>query len=73
MEIFAFLLAIGALAYLSKVGLIMYWAFSMDFDFHRPWPDELPYTEQVDQKRESLSPETQPEVALKEPASLLAT
>lgn len=35
-----FLLALAVLAFLGKVGFIVYQAMSMDFDFNRPWPTE---------------------------------
>lgn len=51
MEIFAFLLAIVVLFFLGRVGFLIHEVMSMDFDFNRPWPDELPQADQVEQQK----------------------
>ncbi len=46
MEIIAYLLVTGLLVFLGRVGFILYEVLSMDFDFNRPWPDEITQTGQ---------------------------
>lgn len=48
MEIILYLLAVAALIFLGRVAYIVYEVWSMDFDFKRPWPSELPKAERAD-------------------------
>ncbi len=41
METIIILLGIGALGFLGKVGLIAYEAMQLDFDFGKPWPENV--------------------------------
>ncbi len=41
METIFTLASIGALAFLGKIGLIAYEALQMDFNFDKPWPEDL--------------------------------
>ena len=42
METIIILSSIGVLAFLGKVGLIAYEVLQMDFNFDKPWPEDMP-------------------------------
>jgi len=73
MEIIVFLLAMGVLAFLVRVGLIIHQACCMDFNFNRPWPNEIPSADQVKKNKESASAATQQELELKELSGMLVS
>ena len=42
METILIVSSIGVLAFLGKVGLIAYEVLQMDFNFDKPWPEDMP-------------------------------
>ena len=42
MQTILIILSIGALIFLTKVGLIAYETLQIDFHFDKPWPEEIP-------------------------------
>ncbi len=66
MEIIVILVATGSLAFLGRVGFIIYEVLSMDFDFNRPWPQDVISTNQVQESKASVRLNVRREKEVKE-------